>query len=103
MSSAGKLMSGDMSFAGIEELKQNLLDAGVEVTRVTELIEELSNADTDAEQIKKSMVAASEAALAKLGTLHQEKQEYTGLVTELDVSKVEPGKVKMNGDVGNKD
>lgn len=101
MSSAGKLMSGDMSFASIEELKQNLIDAGVEVTRVTELIEGLSNTDTDTEQIKTAMVAASEAALAKLGNLNEQQQEYTGLVTKLDVSKVEPGNIEMHGNLGN--
>ena len=101
MSSAGKLMSGDMSFSGIEELKQNLIDAGVEVTRVTELIEELSNTETDTEQIKTAMVAASEAALAKLGNLSEQQQEYTGLVTNLDVSEVEPGNVEMHGNLGN--
>jgi hypothetical protein len=42
------------------------------------------------------MVAASEAALAKLGTLTEQKQEYTGLVTNLDTSPIEP----INLDVG---
>ena len=101
MSSVGKLMSGDMSFSAIEELKQNLIDAGVEVTRVTELIEGLSNADTDTEQIKTAMVTASEAALAKLGNLNEQQQEYTGLVTNLDVSEVEPGNIEMHGNLGN--
>lgn len=101
MSSAGKLVSGDMSFASIEELKQNLIDAGVEITRITELIEGLSNTDTDTEQIKTAMVAASEAALAKLGNLNEQQQEYTGLVTNLDVSKVEPGNIEMHGNLGN--
>jgi hypothetical protein len=83
-------MSGDLSFSGIEELKQNLIDAGVETERVIELIKDLQNAGDDTEQIKAAMVAASEAALAKLGTLNEKKQEYVGLVTSLDTSPIEP-------------
>ena len=90
MSSSQSFMSGDMSFSNIETLKQNLIDAGVEVERVAELIDGLQNAGGDTEQIKAAMVAASEAALAKLGTLNEKKQEYTGLVTNLDTSPIEP-------------
>ena len=90
MSSSSNFMSGDLTFKGIEQLKQDLIDAGVEVERVDQLINNLQNAGGDTEQIKAAMVAASEAALAKLGTLNEKKQEYTGLVTNLDTSPIEP-------------
>lgn len=101
MSASSDFMSGDISFTNIEEFKQNMIDAGVETERVIELIEGLSNAGTNTEQIKTAMVAASEAALAKLGNLNEQQQEYTGLVTNLDVSKVEPGDIEMHGNLGN--
>ena len=101
MSASSNFMSGDISFANIEEFKQNMIDAGVETERVIELIEGLSNVGTNTEQIKTAMVAASEAALAKLGNLNEQQQEYTGLVTNLDVSKVEPGNIEMHGNLGN--
>lgn len=101
MSASSNFMSGDISFTNIEEFKQNMIDAGVETERVIELIEGLSNVGTNTEQIKTAMVAASEAALAKLGNLNEQQQEYTGLVTNLDVSKVEPGNIEMHGNLGN--
>lgn len=101
MSASSDFMSGDISFTNIEEFKQNMIDAGVETKRVIELIEGLSNVGTNTEQIKTAMIAASEAALAKLGNLNEQQQEYTGLVTNLDVSKVEPGNIEMHGNLGN--
>lgn len=101
MSASSNFMSGDISFTNIEEFKQNMIDAGVETERVIKLIEGLSNVGTNTEQIKTAMVAASEAALAKLGNLNEQQQEYTGLVTNLDVSKVEPGNIEMYGNLGN--
>lgn len=101
MSASSNFMSGDISFTNIEEFKQNMIDAGVETERVIELIEGLFNVGTNTEQIKTAMVAASEAALAKLGNLNEQQQEYTGLVTNLDVSKVEPGNIEMHGNLGN--
>ena len=101
MSASSDFMSGDISFTNIEEFKQNMIDAGVETERVTKLIEGLSNVGTNTEQIKTAMVAASEAALAKLDNLNEQQQEYTGLVTNLDVSKVEPGNIEMHGNLGN--
>ena len=103
MSSSEGFMSGDMSFANIEALKQNLIDAGVEVERVAELIDGLQNAGGDTEQIKAAMVAASEAALAKLGTLNEQKQEYTGLVTNLDTSPIEPIDLPVGATTGEVD
>jgi hypothetical protein len=49
------------------------------------------------------MIAASEAALAKLGTLHEEKQEYTGLVTSLDTSPIEPINLNVGATTGEVD
>ena len=103
MSSSSNFMSGDMSFSNIETLKQNLIDAGVEVERVAELIDGLQNAGGDTEQIKAAMVAASEAALAKLGTLNEQKQEYTGLVTNLDTSPIEPIDLPVGATTGEVD
>lgn len=103
MSSASGLISGDINFTNIENLKQSLIEAGVEVERVSELINNLQNAGGNTEQIKAAMVAASEAALAKLGTLNEQKQEYTGVVTNLDTSPIEPIDLPVGATTGEVD
>ena len=103
MSSSSDMMTGNFTFTGIDQLKQDMLDAGVATERVTELINDLMNAGDDKGQIKAAMIAASEAALAKLGTLHEEKQEYTGLVTSLDTSPIEPINLNVGATTGEVD
>lgn len=90
----------DISFKNIETLKQDLIDAGVEAERAKELIENIYNAGSKEEQIKASMVAATEAALAKVGSLKTEQKEYVGIVTSVDTSQVEPVPLKMQPEAG---
>ena len=93
----------DLNFQGIEDLKQNLLDSGIAAERVAEIINNISNAKTDKEEIRAGMVAATEAALAKLQTLGAEKKEFEGVITSLDTSAIDDIKIPLPVDADTKE
>ena len=80
---------GQLDFQNLTDLRQSLIDAGIAAERVEEIINKISGAKTDKDQIKAGMVAATEAALAKLGTLGAREADYQGVVVSLDTSKVD--------------
>lgn len=90
-----------LDFQNIDNLKRNLVDAGISASRVEEIINNINNAATSEDKIKAGMVAATEAALAKLSTLGEQKQEYTGVITKLDMSPVADAEIPMQATLKN--
>lgn len=101
ISAASSISDGKVTFESIENLRAGLDAAGVSAERIEEIIDRISNAKGNKEQIRASMVAEAEAALAKLGAQNAELQEYKGLVTELDTSLVDGTEINIKADVEN--
>lgn len=101
ISAASSMSSGKVTFESLEDLRAGLDAAGVSAERIEEIINRISNAKGNKEQIRASMVAEAEAALAKLGAESAEVQEYKGLVTELDTSLVDGTEINIKADVEN--
>jgi hypothetical protein len=74
LSSVSSLSTEKMTFSNLVELEDSLRKAGIEGTRVKEIIESIGSAETDKDKIRAQMVAAGEAALAKLSALSTERQ-----------------------------
>lgn len=101
MSAASSMSSGKVTFESLENLRAGLDAAGVSAERIEEIINRIYNAKGDKEQIRASMVAEAEAALAKLSAESAEVQEYKGLVTELDTSLVDGTEINIKAEVEN--
>lgn len=92
MQNASNLIGGEITFANIEQLKQDLADAGIEAEHLQKVLHNLTDPETeDPEKIKAAAALATTAALQKIGSLQEQSQQYAQFTAVIkEVKQPEP-------------